>query len=355
MSDPSATKARPLRVSVLDTVPHAPGCSPSAAIATVVKVAKAAEALGYHRIWIAEHHGVPEGSCPQPALLISLLAERTRTIRVGSGGMMLPNHTPLTIAEQFALLTSVYGDRIDLGLGRGGRSPDSLLDQAIGRRAGAEEDAAFLSDVVELNGFLTGNWPAEHPYRVLTVPPASPAPPIYLLGASVGSAQLAGRTGCAYVFGRHLAPRVLLAAAASYRAAWSAAGRTGEPQLIVSSGVFCADTQQAADSAALTAGLIKLRVADARLTHRNASVAELTDPVCGPAEKTRVIQMYAASGYLIGDSVRVAAGLRDLADRTGATEIMLVPGDYTEAGRLRTLTAAANGLQRLGVKSTLAS
>lgn len=343
-----------LRVSVLDTVPLAPGGDTASAVAATAEVAQAAEAAGYHRVWVAEHHASASSACAQPVVLIGLLAERTHRIRVGSGGVMLPNHSTLEVAEQFALLAACHGDRIDLGLGRAAAA-DPLTLQALGRRAGAEQDEAFLSDVTELTGFLTGQWPAEHPYRAIPTAPAAVPVPIHLLGASVTSATLAGRAGLAYVFGRNLAPRVTAAATRAYRQAWEAAGHPGEPRLIVSFGAICADSQQAADAAALSAGLARLRGAEARQAGRQVSVDELLDPACDEREKTQVLQGYATSGFLIGDSDRVAAGMRALAASTGASELMLVSAESFAADRIRTLSAVMAGMAADPARLTLAS
>lgn len=343
-----------LRVSVLDTVPLAPGGDTVSAVAATVEVARAAEVSGCHRIWVAEHHASASSACAQPVVLIGLLAERTRRIRVGSGGVMLPNHSTLAVAEQFALLAACHGDRIDLGLGRAAAA-DALTLQALGRRTGAEQDEEFLSDVTELTGFLTGRWPAEHLYRAISTASAAAPPPIYLLGASVASATLAGRVGLAYVYGRNLAPRFTAAATRAYRQAWLAAGHPGEPELIVSVGAICADTQQAADGAALSAGIARLRAAEARQAGRQASPDELTNPVYDDRERAQVLQGYAGSGFLIGDGDRVAASMRALAADTGARELMLVSAESEATDRIRTLSAVMAAMADSAARLTLVS
>ncbi len=250
------------RLSVLDTVPPDLSGDLGAAVTGALVVARAAEAAGYHRFWVAEHHAAVTSVCGQPAMLVGLLAERTSRIRVGSGGVMLPNHSPLTVAEQFALLAAWHGDRIDLGLGRAAGA-DPLTLQALGRRTSAEQDEGFLADVTALAGFLTGSWPDGHPYAEIVTPRAATPPPVHLLGASVGSAELAARAGYPYVFGRKLAPRLTAPATRAYRRAWSDSGRPGPAPLSVMCGVTCADSQAEADRAALVAGLIRVRVAKA--------------------------------------------------------------------------------------------
>jgi luciferase family oxidoreductase group 1 len=332
-----------VRVSVLDTVPLGPEMSARDAITATLQVGQFADSAGFHRIWVSEHHASTTSACAQPAILVGLLAERTSGIRVGAGGVMLPNHNTLAVAEQFALLSTCYGDRIDLGLGRAaGAEPPTL--RAVGRRAEGASDEGFLSDLTELSGFLTGRWPSGHPYADIPAVCSVKPPPIHLLGASVGSATLAGRAGYPYAFGRNLAARLTTLATAAYRRAWTEGGHPGEPPLTVCCGVFCADTQAEADQAALVAALIRLRVARSQQGGPTLSHAELTDPSSTEQERAHIMQSYAASGYLIGDPERVAAGLRVLAARSGARELMLASKEFSAADRIRTLAAVAAGL-----------
>jgi luciferase family oxidoreductase group 1 len=319
--------------------------STAAAIAGTLEVGRFADAAGFHRIWIAEHHSATTSACPQPAILIGLLAERTGTIRVGAGGVMLPNHEPLAVAEQFALLATCYGGRIDLGLGRAPGAEPPVL-RAIGRREEGSSDPGFLSDITELVGFLSGNWPDGHPYADIPAVCSVPPPPLYLLGASVSSATLAGRAGFPYVFGRHLAARLTVPATAAYRQAWAEAGHPGEAPLTVCCGVFAADTQAEADHAALMAGLTRLRMARSQQSGAPTDLDALTDPSCTEQERVLLMQSYADAGYLIGDPERVVAGLRALVSRTGAREVMLASKEFGASERIRTLAAVTAGLTR---------
>jgi luciferase family oxidoreductase group 1 len=313
------------------------------AIAATVQVGRFADLAGFHRLWVSEHHASATSACAQPAILVGMLAERTSTIRVGAGGVMLPNHNTLAVAEQFALLSTFHGDRIDLGLGRApGAEPPTL--RAVGRRAEGADDEGFLSDVTELVGFLTGRWPAGHRYSDIPAVCLVPPPPLYLLGASVGSATLAGRAGYPYVFGRNIAARPTVPATAAYRRAWIEAGHPGEPPLTVCCGVFCADTQAEADRGALVAGLIRLRMARNQQAGLAPNLAALTDPACTEQERAHIMQSYAAGGYLIGDPERVAAGLRVIAARIGARELMLASKEFAAADRIQMLAAVAAGL-----------
>jgi luciferase family oxidoreductase group 1 len=315
----------------------------ASAIAATVQVGQFAEAAGYHRVWLAEHHAAPHNVCSQPAILIALVAARTSTIRVGSGGVMLPNHSPLSVAEQFHTLVAIHGARIDLGLGRAGGSDPRTLT-ALGRRPGADTDEGFTADLVELTGFLSGEWPEGHPSNGIRVSPSGPPPPMFLLGSSVRSARRAGQLGLDFAYARHLAPDAALQAADEYRAAYAAAGHARPGRLIMTIGVVCADTSEAADEAALRSGLIRLRAAGARAEGRTADSAELLDPRCTEAERAKVMHSYAASGFLIDDAEGVAAGLAELVDSTGADEIMLASAEFDAADRIRTLDAVAEGL-----------
>lgn len=330
-------------VSILDVVPLGPGISSASAVAATLQVSRFAEAAGYHRVWLAEHHAAPYNACSQPALLISLVAAGTTTIRVGSGGVMLPNHTPLSVAEQFHTLVAMHGDRIDLGLGRtSGSDPRTLA--ALGRRPGAETDDGFTADLVELNGFLSGRWPEGHPSRDIRVSPCGDPPPIFLLGSSVRRACRAGQLGLDFAYATHLAPQAASQAAGEYRAAWAEAGHGRPGKLILTAGVICAETSSAAHQAALRSGLVRLRGADARAEERTADLAELLDHRSTEAERDRVLGSYAEAGFLIGDAERVSAGLAELVSSTGADEVMLVSPEFEAADRIRTLDAVATGL-----------
>jgi luciferase family oxidoreductase group 1 len=256
---------------------------------------------------------------------------------------MLPNHTPLTVAEQFHTLVAIHGDRIDLGLGRAGGADQRTL-AALGRRPEAHTDDGFTADVVELTGFLSGNWPAGHPSREIRVSPAGPPPPVFLLGSSVSSARRAGHLGLPFAYARHLAPAATAAAAAEYRAAFARSGHPGAGRLIVATGVICAGTPEAAEQAAIRSGLIRLRAAQARADRRMPATAESLDPQCSPAERLEVLRRYAASEFLIGDAERVSADLGRLVEQTGADEVMLLSPEFEARDRIRTLGVVAGGL-----------
>jgi luciferase family oxidoreductase group 1 len=186
-------------LSVLDLATVSAGSTPTEALTTSTELVRKAEAWGYHRYWVAEHHGMPSVASSSPAVLIAHLAAVSTTIRVGSGGIMLPNHAPLIVAEQFGTLQALHPGRIDLGLGR---APGTDPATAAALRRGDAD--AFPEEVADLTRFLDGSFPADHPYaRIRAIPHNQDRPPIWLLGSSGFSAQLAGLLGLPFAFAHH--------------------------------------------------------------------------------------------------------------------------------------------------------
>ncbi|TMM54499.1 LLM class flavin-dependent oxidoreductase [Sulfitobacter sabulilitoris] len=223
-----------MRFSLLDLAPVPEGSDARQAIANTTQLAQAAEAMGYHRYWLAEHHNMPGIASAATAVLVGHVAGATKTIRVGSGGIMLPNHAPLAVAEQFGTLATIHGDRIDLGLGR---APGG--DQAVYRalRRGAGDN--FPEDVAELIGYLGDARPGA-PVRAL--PGEGTHVPVWILGSSLYGAQLAAHFGLPYAFASHFAPDALEQAAAIYRAQFQPSARQERPSFMLAVNVFAADT-----------------------------------------------------------------------------------------------------------------
>src|ERR1700744_2281373 len=224
-------------LSILDLAPIARGQSASDSFANSVALAQRAEELGYLRVWYAEHHNMASIASSATSVVIAHVGAQTRTIRLGAGGVMLPNHAPLLIAEQFGTLAAMYPGRIDLGLGRAPGSDQNTM-YALRRDSGSAE--AFPQDVVELQGYLTGHSVVP---GVAAVPGKGSRVPLYILGSSLFGAQLAAALGLPYAFASHFAPAALFAALAAYRSEFKPSAQLDRPYAIVGLNVVAAETE----------------------------------------------------------------------------------------------------------------
>ena len=231
----------PTRLSILDLAPIGRGQSASDSFAASVALAQQAEELGYERVWYAEHHNMPGIASSATSVLIAHIGAQTRRIRLGAGGVMLPNHAPLTIAEQFGTLAAMYPGRIDLGLGRAPGSDQNTM-YALRRTPGSAE--AFPQDVVELRGYLEGQSLVP---GVDAVPGKGSRVPLYILGSSLFGARLAAALGLPYAFASHFAPAALDAAIAAYRSEFQPSDQLERPYVIAGVNVIAADTTSAAE------------------------------------------------------------------------------------------------------------
>jgi len=318
-------------LSVLDLATVATGSTPAQALAETTKLAVAAERLGYKRLWVAEHHGMPAVASSAPAVLIAHLASATSTLRVGSGGVMLPNHSPLVVAEQFGTLEALHPGRIDLGLGRA-PGTDHVTARALRRSRDSGADG-FPEDVVELINYLA---PSEGPP---THPSANPGrgylPEVWLLGSSVFSAHLAGLLGLPFSFAYHFSPGAVDAALDTYRSRFRPSSLLGEPHAMVAVSVICAPND---DEARWLAGSSALSI----LQRRAGRLGLLPSP--DEAAAYRFSQAESAvveetmSTHLIGDPGRVHQGLVELQRRTGADEMMLSTRVHSYEARIRSLS-----------------
>ncbi len=327
-------------LSVLELATVAEGSSAAGALAEATALAGHLERLGYHRIWVAEHHGMPAVASSAPAVLVAHLAAATSSIRVGSGGVMLPNHAPLVIAEQFGTLEALHPGRIDLGLGRA-PGTDHHTARALRRAAdlGAEH---FPEDVVELVGYFTGA--VERPRAM---PGLGYLPEVWLLGSSLFSAQLAGLLGLPFSFAHHFSPRFTEPALERYRESFRPSAVLGSPRAMVAVAVVCAPSEEEARWVAGPALLSALQLRTNRfgpLPSPEAAAAYRYTP-----EERAVVEEVAAT-YVVGDPAAVRAGLDDLAARTGADELMVTTRVHGYADRLRSfeLVAGAWGLKPPG-------
>lgn len=227
--------------SVLDLTPVTEGAAPRDALARSLDLARHAERLGFHRFWLAEHHNMPGIASAATSIVIAHVAQGTKTIRVGAGGIMLPNHAPLVIAEQFGTLESLFPGRIDLGLGRA-PGTDQGTSHALRRTLSGDVDG-FPDDVVELIGYFAPVAPGQ---RVQAVPGGGLSVPIWILGSSLFGAQLAAHLGLPFAFASHFAPAQLLDAIAIYRTRFRPSAQLEKPYVMIGCGVYAADTDEEA-------------------------------------------------------------------------------------------------------------
>ena len=332
-----------LSLSVLDLSPVSSGTTATQALHNTLDLARHAERLGYHRYWLAEHHNMPGLASSSPEILIGQVARETTRLRVGSGGIMLPNHAPLKVAESFHTLEALFPGRIDLGIGRAaGTDPRTALALRRGRdAAGADDLPAQLSD---LFAFSQGGFPEGHPFRSVTAAPVGvPLPPVWLLGSSDYSARLAGQLGLGFAFAHHINPYGAEEATAIYRENFTPSEHLPAPQTILTASVICAETEAQADALATSLDLAWLRLFAGR-PGPFPSVEEAKAHPYTVAEQAHVQNN--RSRLIFGDPEGVRAQLCRLAGGTGADEVMVTTMVHDHASRRRSyeLLAGAFGL-----------
>jgi luciferase family oxidoreductase group 1 len=326
-----------LRLSVLDLAPVPSGSSSADALRNSLDLARHVERLGYYRYWVAEHHNMPGIASSAPAVLIGHIADVTSRLRVGSGGVMLPNHSPLNVAEQFGMLEAFHPGRIDLGIGRA-PGTDGLTASALRRVPEISADE-FPRDLVSLLAFFKGEFPPEHPYsRITAVPARGNVPAVWLLGSSDYSAQVAGYLGLPFGFAHHFSPDNTLPALAAYRAAFRPSEVLSQPYVMVAAAVVCADSDASARWLASSGALSFLRL-------RSGQPGVLPSPEeaaaypYSPAEQAFVDRRQAHQ--VIGSPDTVATGLQELLSDTHADELMLTTVVHNHADRLRSYELVA--------------
>jgi luciferase family oxidoreductase group 1 len=320
-------------LSVLDLATVASGSTPARALAETTKLAELAERLGYKRFWVAEHHGMPAVASSSPPVLIAHLADATTSIRVGSGGVMLPNHAPLVVAEQFATLEALHGGRIDLGLGRA-PGTDPRTTRAL-RRHGDLHAERFPDDVVELIGYLAN---IEGDGQVLANPGRGYLPEVWLLGSSLFSAELAGILGLPYSFAYHFSPGHLDGALELYRSSFRSSVFLGEPRVMVAVSVLCAPSEEEARWLAQASALSIVQLRTGRLGLFPSPVEASLYPF---SAAERALAEHALSTHVIGDPDTVVRGLGELQRRTAADEIILSTRAYSYEARAASLELVA--------------
>jgi luciferase family oxidoreductase group 1 len=323
-----------VKLSVLDLATVTQGHTAADALADTTRLAGQVEQLGYHRLWVAEHHGMPQVASSAPAVLIGHLADATTTLRIGAGGVMLPNHSPLVVAEQFATLEALHPGRIDLGLGRA-PGTDPMTARAL-RRSGELGADTFPQDVVELINYLAdSDGPPTHP---APVPGRGYLPEVWLLGSSTFSAQLAGLLGLPFSFAYHFSPGQVDQAFAQYRDAFRPSALLDRPRAMVAVSVLCAPTDEEAQWLAGPSALTILQLRTGRLGPL-ATPEEAAAHRYSPQE--RAVVDAATATHLIGDPETVHAGLVALQRRTDAEEIMLSTRAHSLEARVQSLSLVA--------------
>ena len=320
--------------SILDLSPINEGSDAAASFRNTLSLAQHAERLGYRRYWLAEHHGMPGIASAATAVVIAHVTAGTRTIRVGAGGIMLPNHAPLVIAEQFGTLASLHPGRIDLGLGRAPGS-DQAVARAMRRDLHADADA-FPHDVRELMAYFK---PAVDGQRVQAVPGAGLDVPLWILGSSLFGAQLAAELGLPYAFASHFAPQQMLQAIAIYRARFKPSARLPKPYVMLGFHVFAADTDEEGHYLASSMQQAFVNLRSGRPAKLQPPVAGYADTL-GPAERAMLAQTLSCAAIGSPDTVR--REIDAFIALTGADELILCGQIYAHEQRLRSFEIAAD-------------
>jgi luciferase family oxidoreductase group 1 len=333
-------------LSVLDLAPVGRGFTPADALATSLRLAREVERLGYHRLWVAEHHNMPGIASSAPAVLIAHLAAGTTTLRLGSGGVMLPNHSPLAVAEQFGMLEALHPGRIDLGLGRAPGS-DGLAAAALRRGRATDGSDEFPQQLAELVGYFDGSYADQHPFgSIHAVPARGYSPDIWLLGSSDFSAHLAGQLGLPFSFAHHFAAGNTAAAIQTYRAAFRPSRVLERPYLSLGVNVVCAADDERAQWLSGSGGLAILRL---RQGHPDVypTPEEAADHPYTPMER-EVVRSWTGS-HIVGSPEVVRDGLLELTAQTGADELMITTNIHAPDDRIESyrLVADVMGLQPL--------
>ena len=338
-----------LPLSVLDLAPVPAGRTPHEAVTATLELARTVEDLGFTRYWLAEHHNMPGIASSAPAVLIGAVAAATRRIRVGSGGVMLPNHPPLVVAEQFGTLDALHPGRVDLGIGRA-PGTDGATARALRRSVDALSADDFPEQLGELLAFLRGDFPAGHPYKAIrAVPAPQHAVPLWLLGSSGYSAQVAGALGLPFAFAHHFSARNTLPALDLYRDAFTPSAILDAPYAMVAVQVVCAQDDERARFLAGSGALSFVRLAQGRPgplpTPEEAAAHDYT-------AQERAIVADRLAGQAVGGPETVARVLSELVAATGADELMLTTVVHDPAERLasfRRVHALAGGDLPLGL------
>jgi luciferase family oxidoreductase group 1 len=327
-------------LSILDLSPIVEGSNAGEALRHSLDLAQHAEALGYNRYWVAEHHNMDGVASSATSVLIGYLAAGTNKIRVGSGGVMLPNHAPLVIAEQFGTLETLYPGRIDLGLGRA-PGTDQLTMRALRRRMDVQTEDEFIADVIELQQYFQPPQPVR---PVRAIPGIGLDVPIWLLGSSLYSAQVAAHLGLPFAFASHFAPAMLMQALAIYRERFKPSGAVGalsKPYAMVAVNVIVADSDEEANVlfTSLRQRFLGMQTGKRGPLPKPITVAEM-NALGSPAERAGAEQMLSVAA--VGSPTTVQARLNEIVQQTQADELIIASAVHDHAARKRSYELLAH-------------
>ncbi len=329
-----------MRLSILDQSPIPDGFTAADALNNTIDLAKLADRLGYHRYWIAEHHAIDSLASPAPEILLARIGAETSTIRIGSGGVMLPHYSPLKVAEVFRMLYALYPDRVDLGIGR---APGGTPLETYALRRDRPTDAVpddFPEQLVELMAFLDHDFPEGHPFARIHVSPDMPGKPdVWLLGSSPWSASASAQLGLPYAFAHFIGPQNTATAIDYYRAHFTPARDLDEPDVILALGVICADSDEEASRIASSSRLM-YRWMRQGITRKVPTVEDALAALGPDGSENR-------PGQIVGSPATVVTEIQKLADSLRADEVMAVTIVHDHQARRRSyeLLADAFGLQ----------
>jgi luciferase family oxidoreductase group 1 len=324
-------------LSILDLAPIAPGETASSSIAASVALAQRAEEHGYQRVWYAEHHNMPTIASSAPAVLIAHVGARTNSIRLGAGGVMLPNHAPLVIAEQFGTLDAMYPGRIDLGVGR---APGSDQNTMYALRRNPNSAERFPQDVLELQAYFAGE---SRVPGVDAIPGKGSNVPLYILGSSMFGATLAAALGLPYAFASHFAPQMLEAAVAAYRREFRPSAQLDQPYVIAGVNVIAADTP---DAAGENLEAVRRNLAIGLFGRGQPFTEDLADSLLAGGAGAHVDTMLTYTA--LGTPGEVREYLDGFIARSGADELIVAHQAASTEARLRSVSLLAEAMQLVG-------
>jgi luciferase family oxidoreductase group 1 len=332
-------------LSVLDLSVVTTGTPPAKALRNSIDLAQHVDRLGYVRYWLAEHHNLSSVASPVPAIMIGQIAAVTQHIRVGSGGVMLPNHAPLVVAEQFKMLEALFPGRIDLGLGRA-PGTDGATAYALRSRLDRREGDDFLERLHELMLWETREFPEGHPYNnVVAMPDDTPLPPIWLLGSSDYSAELSAQVGMGFAFAHHFASHDAVEAMTNYRNRFTPSRWRSTPHAILAVAAIVADTDDAAQRLASSADLNRLR----RDRGQYAPLPSVEEALAYPySDSERAAVARNRSRLFVGSPATVMQTLQPMIDASRPDELMVITAVYDHGARKKSydLLADAFGLSK---------
>ncbi|MEQ8674812.1 MAG: LLM class flavin-dependent oxidoreductase [Aggregatilineales bacterium] len=330
-------------LSILDVAPVTAGTTTAQALARSIDLARFADERGYTRFWLAEHHNTPSIASTTPEIMIGQIASQTRHLRVGSGGVMLPNHAPLKVAESFKLLEALYPDRIDLGIGRA-PGTDGRTAMALRRNPDALHAEDFPKNLTDLQHFAHGDFPDGHPFKsVKAYPQDVNLPPIWLLGSSDFSARLSAQRGMGFAFAHHINGDFAVSAMNLYRQNFTPSAEFPDPHAILAASVICADTDEEAQDLALSVSFAFFSLY-AGLPHGPLKSPEEVKAYRFTPQQEHLFKSIAAR-HIFGSPATVQTRLNRLIDETQADELMVLAMVYDHEARLHSYDLLAEIFQ----------